>query len=95
MQRGSHRIFRDTVCVCARGFNTRDNSTMETEIHVPIGSPFIRKFPIFVDEHRVTEGAIRLIKELRPAWDTERVRTKVTVLLATSARLTTLTAPDR
>ncbi|KAG7266339.1 hypothetical protein CRUP_027583 [Coryphaenoides rupestris] len=50
---------------------------METEIHVPIGSPFIRKFPIFVDEHRVTEGAIGLIKELRPAWDTERVRTKL------------------
>jgi len=71
------------VCVRA-GLTHEITAIMETEIHVPIGSPFIRKFPIFVDEHRVTEGAIRLIKELRPAWDTERVRTKVTVLLATA-----------
>ncbi|KAK1799977.1 hypothetical protein P4O66_006126 [Electrophorus voltai] len=50
---------------------------METEIHVPVGSPVIRKFPIYVDEHNVTDGALRLIKELRPAWDTSLVKTKL------------------
>ena len=50
---------------------------METEIHVPLGSPVIRRFPICVDEQRVTEGAVRLIKELRPAWDPDRLQTKV------------------
>ncbi len=50
---------------------------METQIHVPVGSPVIRKIPIFVDEHDVTEGAMKLIKELRPAWDTSHVKTKV------------------
>lgn len=50
---------------------------METQIHVPIGSPVIAKIPIFVDEHNVTEGAMKLIKELRPAWDTNLVKTKV------------------
>lgn len=52
---------------------------METQIHVPVGSPVIRKIPIFVDEHNVTEGAMKLIKELRPAWDSSDVRTKVTL----------------
>lgn len=52
---------------------------METQIHVPVGSPVIRKIPIFVDEHSVTEGAMKLIKELRPAWDPSHVKTKVTV----------------
>ncbi|XP_034092433.1 ethanolamine kinase 2 isoform X2 [Gymnodraco acuticeps] len=50
---------------------------METQIHVPVGSPFIRKIPIFVDEHNVTEGAMKLIKDLRPAWDANRVKTKL------------------
>ncbi|KAM6947801.1 ethanolamine kinase 2 isoform 1-T1 [Lycodopsis pacificus] len=50
---------------------------METQIHVPVGSPVIRKIPIFVDEHNVTEGAMKLIKELRPAWDTSDVKTKL------------------
>lgn len=50
---------------------------METQIHVPVGSPVIRKIPIFVDEHNVTEGAMKLIKELRPAWDPCNVKTKV------------------
>lgn len=51
---------------------------METQIHVPVGSPLIRKIPIFVDEHDVTAGAMKLIKVLRPAWDTSDVKTKVT-----------------
>ncbi|XP_070758976.1 ethanolamine kinase 2 isoform X4 [Enoplosus armatus] len=50
---------------------------METQIHVPVGSPVIRKIHIFVDEHNVTEGAMKLIKELRPAWDTSHVKTKL------------------
>lgn len=50
---------------------------METQIHVPVGSPVIAKIPIFVDERNVTEGAMKLIKELRPAWDPSDVRTKV------------------
>ncbi|XP_071349355.1 ethanolamine kinase 2 [Trachinotus anak] len=50
---------------------------METQIHVPVGSPVIRKIPIFVDEHNVTEGAMKLIKELRPTWDTSHVKTKL------------------
>uniref|UniRef100_A0A672LM01 ethanolamine kinase n=1 Tax=Sinocyclocheilus grahami TaxID=75366 RepID=A0A672LM01_SINGR len=50
---------------------------METEIHVPVGSPAIRKFPIFVDEHNVTEGAMQLIQELRPRWDPNLIRTKL------------------
>ncbi|XP_018614221.1 ethanolamine kinase 2 isoform X1 [Scleropages formosus] len=50
---------------------------METEIHVPVGSPIIRKFPIFVDEHNVTPGAMKLIQELRPAWDISLVKTKL------------------
>lgn len=50
---------------------------METEIHVPVGSPVIRKFPIFVDEHNVTDGAMKLIKQLRPAWEMNHVKTKV------------------
>lgn len=50
---------------------------METQIHVPVGSPVIRKIPLFVDEQNVTEGAMRLIEELRPAWDVSRVKTKV------------------
>lgn len=52
---------------------------METQIRVPVGSPIIAKVPIFVDEHNVTEGAMKLIKELRPAWDTSHVKTKVTL----------------
>lgn len=52
---------------------------METQIHVPVGSPVVRKIPIFVDEHNVTEGAMKLIKQLRPAWDTSHVKTKVTL----------------
>lgn len=55
------------------------NHMMETEIHVPVGSPTIKKYPIFVDEHNVTEGAMKLIKELRPGWDPDLVRTKVGV----------------
>ncbi|KAA8593254.1 hypothetical protein FQN60_009370 [Etheostoma spectabile] len=50
---------------------------METQIHVPVGSPVIRKIPISVDEHNVTEGAMKLIKQLRPAWDTSNVKTKL------------------
>lgn len=50
---------------------------METEIHVPVGSPVIKKIPIFVDEHNVTDGAMKIIKELRPAWDINHVKTKV------------------
>lgn len=50
---------------------------METQIHVPVGSPVIRKIPVFVDEHNVTEGAMQLIKELRPSWETSSVQTKV------------------
>ncbi|MGH0156005.1 UNVERIFIED_CONTAM: hypothetical protein FKN15_066586 [Acipenser sinensis] len=50
---------------------------METEIHVPVGSPVIRKLPICVDEHNVIPGALKLIKKLRPAWDTDRVQTKL------------------
>uniref|UniRef100_A0A3B4AQD5 ethanolamine kinase n=1 Tax=Periophthalmus magnuspinnatus TaxID=409849 RepID=A0A3B4AQD5_9GOBI len=50
---------------------------METQIHVPVGSPAITKIPVFVDEHNVTEGALKLIKELRPAWDTSDVKTKL------------------
>lgn len=52
---------------------------METQIHVPVGSPVIRKIPVFVDERNVTEGAMKLIKELRPAWDSSDVKTKVTL----------------
>uniref|UniRef100_A0A8C1HM57 ethanolamine kinase n=1 Tax=Cyprinus carpio carpio TaxID=630221 RepID=A0A8C1HM57_CYPCA len=59
------------------GVNTQINHMMETEIHVPVGSPAIRKFPIFVDEHNVTEGAMKLIKELRPRWDPNLIRTKL------------------
>lgn len=51
---------------------------METQIHVPLGSPAIRKIPIFVDEHNVTQGAMKLIQQLRPAWDISNVKTKVT-----------------
>lgn len=50
---------------------------METEIHVPVGSPTIRKFSIHVDEHNVKDGAMELIKELRPTWDVTRVKTEV------------------
>ncbi|KAK6472066.1 ethanolamine kinase 1-like [Huso huso] len=50
---------------------------METEIHVPVGSPVIRKLSICVDEHNVIPGALKLIKKLRPAWDTDRVQTKL------------------
>lgn len=53
---------------------------METQIHVPVGSPAIVKIPIFVNEQSVTEGAMKLIKELRPAWDASLVKTKVTTL---------------
>lgn len=49
---------------------------METQIHVPIGSPVIRKIPIYVEEHNVTEGALVLLKELRPKWDISKVQTK-------------------
>ncbi|KAK7915510.1 hypothetical protein WMY93_011271 [Mugilogobius chulae] len=50
---------------------------METQIHVPVGSPAIAKIPVYVDEHDVTEGALKLIKELRPAWDIGDVKTKL------------------
>ncbi|RXM94949.1 Ethanolamine kinase 1 [Acipenser ruthenus] len=50
---------------------------METEIHVPVGSPVIRKLSICVDEHNVIPGALKLIKKLRPSWDTDRVQTKL------------------
>lgn len=50
---------------------------METQIHVPVGSPVIRKIPVFVEEHNVTEGALQLIKELRPSWPPSSVKTKV------------------
>lgn len=50
---------------------------METEIHVPVGSPAIRKCPILVDEHNVIEGAMKLMKELRPSWDAKLVQTKL------------------
>ncbi|KAJ3602972.1 hypothetical protein NHX12_030716 [Muraenolepis orangiensis] len=50
---------------------------METEIHVPVGSPLIRRFSIFVDEQHVTEGSIQLIRELRPTWDPQLVKTKL------------------
>ncbi|GAA6067434.1 ethanolamine kinase 2 isoform X1, partial [Tachysurus ichikawai] len=50
---------------------------METEIHVPVGSPTIRKFSIHVDEHNVKDGAMELIKELRPTWDVTRVKTEL------------------
>ncbi|XP_064824624.1 ethanolamine kinase 1-like isoform X1 [Oncorhynchus masou masou] len=53
------------------------NHIMETEIHVPVGSPVIRKFPIFVEENNVTDGAMKLIKQLRPAWDMNHVKTKL------------------
>uniref|UniRef100_A0AAV2M385 Uncharacterized protein n=1 Tax=Knipowitschia caucasica TaxID=637954 RepID=A0AAV2M385_KNICA len=46
-------------------------------IHVPLGAPAITKIPVYVEEHNVTEGALKLIKELRPAWDTGDVKTKV------------------
>lgn len=60
---------------------TLNDCRMETQIHVPVGSPVIRKIPIFVEEHNVTEGAMKLIKELRPAWDSSYVKTKVTLAL--------------
>ncbi|XP_028652995.1 ethanolamine kinase 2 [Erpetoichthys calabaricus] len=50
---------------------------METEIHVPVGSPAIQKLSIFVDENNVIPGAMKLIEELRPGWDLRRVRTKL------------------
>lgn len=50
---------------------------METQIHVPVGSPVIRKIHVFVDEHNVTEGALQLLKELRPSWEPSSVNTKV------------------
>uniref|UniRef100_A0A8C6PD33 ethanolamine kinase n=1 Tax=Nothobranchius furzeri TaxID=105023 RepID=A0A8C6PD33_NOTFU len=50
---------------------------METQIHVPVGSPVIRKIHVFVDELNVTEGALELIKELRPTWDISSVKTKL------------------
>ncbi|XP_062843026.1 ethanolamine kinase 2 [Trichomycterus rosablanca] len=53
------------------------NHIMETEIHVPVGSPSIRKIPIHVDEHNVKDGAMRLIKELRPSWDINLVKIKL------------------
>uniref|UniRef100_A0A8C2BNL5 ethanolamine kinase n=1 Tax=Cyprinus carpio TaxID=7962 RepID=A0A8C2BNL5_CYPCA len=59
------------------GINRQLNHMMETEIHVPVGSPTIRKFQIFVDEHNVMEGAMKLIKELRPGWDPNLIRTKL------------------
>ncbi|KAK2874886.1 hypothetical protein Q8A67_022039 [Cirrhinus molitorella] len=58
------------------GINRQINHMMETEIHVPVGTPTIKKFKIFVDEHNVTEGAMKLIKELRPGWDPNLIRTK-------------------
>lgn len=59
---------------------------METQIHVPVGSPAIIKIPIFVNEQSVTEGAMKLIKELRPAWDASHVKTKVTTLASKANR---------
>ncbi|KAK2821615.1 hypothetical protein Q7C36_020958 [Tachysurus vachellii] len=50
---------------------------METEIHVPVGSPTIRKFSIHVDEHNVKDGAMKLIEKLRPTWDITRVKTEL------------------
>lgn len=69
----SHERIISDVCNSER----KINHIMETEIHVPVGSPTIRKFPIHVDEHNVKEGAIKLIKELRPTWDINRLKTKV------------------
>lgn len=65
---------------------------METEIHVPVGSPTIRKIPIHVDEHNVKDGAMRLIKELRPSWDIKFVQIKVSwgVFLSSSDDLLSL-----
>lgn len=59
---------------------------METQIHVPLGSPAIVKIPIFVNEQSVIEGAMKLIKELRPAWDVSFVKTKVTTLASNANR---------
>ncbi|XP_023694752.1 ethanolamine kinase 1-like isoform X1 [Paramormyrops kingsleyae] len=60
-----------------RNTKTRRNRSMETEIHVPVGSPAIRKIPVFVDEHNVTNGAMKLIQQLRPSWDISFIRTKL------------------
>uniref|UniRef100_A0A8B9LIL5 ethanolamine kinase n=1 Tax=Astyanax mexicanus TaxID=7994 RepID=A0A8B9LIL5_ASTMX len=67
-------IISDCVTISKRKIKQK---IMETEIHVPVGSPVIRKFPIYVDEHNVTDGAMKLIKELRPGWDIDTVKTKL------------------
>eukprot|EP00062_Callorhinchus_milii_P014170 gi/632963292/ref/XP_007897798.1/ PREDICTED: ethanolamine kinase 1-like [Callorhinchus milii] len=50
---------------------------METEVHVPTSAPTVPKFTIYVDENDVIPGALRLVRELRPKWNTEQVKTKL------------------
>lgn len=40
----------------------------------------INKLPITIDENRVIEGAIEILRVIRPHWDLERVHFKVRTL---------------
>ncbi|XP_069484559.1 ethanolamine kinase 1 [Ambystoma mexicanum] len=46
-------------------------------IHVPPGSPDVPRLNLSVDERGCREGAMRLLRELRPHWKPEEVTTQV------------------
>uniref|UniRef100_A0A8D0FYZ6 ethanolamine kinase n=1 Tax=Sphenodon punctatus TaxID=8508 RepID=A0A8D0FYZ6_SPHPU len=46
-------------------------------IHRPTAAAAVRCLSIAVDENNVLPGALQLIRELRPRWETERVKTKL------------------
>lgn len=46
-------------------------------LHGRRGYPAVRSLGIAVDENNVRPGALQLIRELRPQWETERVKTKL------------------
>ncbi|XP_042704975.2 ethanolamine kinase 2 isoform X1 [Chrysemys picta bellii] len=46
-------------------------------LHGRRGYPAVRCLGIAVDENNVRPGALQLIRELRPQWETERVKTKL------------------
>lgn len=50
---------------------------MSHYIHVPPGSPDVPRMNLTVDERGCREGAMRLLKELRPHWKPEEVTTQV------------------
>ncbi|MBN3289514.1 EKI1 kinase, partial [Polypterus senegalus] len=50
---------------------------MANYIHVPAGVPVVPKLNINVDEQDCNEGALKLIKQLRPTWDLNAVKMKM------------------